>query len=97
MSIKLFQDDNDYLEWMIANPSSFVVNIISTKNPKKLVLHETNCTHITSNVRFGDGVFTERKNTKIGIDDIAEVKDLVQTKYPQFKGEVTICRSCNPS
>jgi hypothetical protein len=88
MSFLIPDTDKKYFLWMKKNPFGFVVNI------KKQTLHRTNCPHITSDVGFPKGIFTEMENVKVCFNKMDEIHNWMSKKKMNF--DLYECRTCNP-
>jgi len=89
-------DDNEYLKWMEAHPSHFVVNTGRTKNYNLFVLHKARCTHIASTAGLENGAYTERNYIKVVSNDINELKVWFVENNDKFNGEFAECKTCRP-
>ena len=73
-------DEAAYLKWVSANPSGFVLNTRTRRDPTHIVLHRSNCWTISSAVgrRTSPGRFTEHAYKKICSDTIEELRGWVR-------------------
>jgi hypothetical protein len=88
MSLLIPEKDETYFKWMSKNPFGFVVNI------KSQTLHRTKCPHITSDVGFPKGVFTEKENIKVCFNKMNEFSQWMKKNKYDF--ELKECGTCNP-
>jgi hypothetical protein len=92
---KFDKDDNEYLQWMSANPFCFIVNTRRVKDSNLFVLHKSKCSHIASTAGLDKGAYTERNYVKIVSSDINELRNWFKENNTKFKGEFTECKTCN--
>jgi hypothetical protein len=76
MTVKEFDNDDDYFQWLADNPNAFVLNTWRPSSPSYMCLHRASCRHISEPTHEnGPGGFTERRYVKIGATEIESLRE----------------------
>lgn len=100
--IKEFSElDKPYLEWMVKNPSGFVLAVNTSKKSKeKLKFHRSNmCLHISvlgKNAIDKDRFFTGNKKMKVCSLNAKEIVEWALNNRREAS-TYSICKTCSPS
>lgn len=88
-------DDNNYLRWLMQNPSGFVVNSNKTPSPKYLILHTARCNTIYTLIKKGgDWKANWTKDYRKSCSSNKAV--LEEWAKEKIKGKLQRCPRCKP-
>ena len=88
-------NDAEYLEWVRANPKSFVLNRTRAGAKGYNVIHRATCDSVTQLKGLArSGGFTERNYIKVGAPDIASLEHHARRINPD--AVITRCGKCSP-
>jgi hypothetical protein len=91
--IKAFIDaDEEYIQWVMNNPSGFVLNCERKPTPKYLMLHKANCRTVRHATR-GTTKWTSTGYIKICANSITAIEKWAEM---EVGGEVRPCKKCSP-
>lgn len=91
MVVMFIDDDRGYLQWVVANPTGFVVNCDVKPRPGYLKLHRTACRTVTGTPANG-----QRWTDLYAKVCSLAVRDLQTWANRQVGGRLNPCRRCNP-
>lgn len=97
MTIEFIGNDREYLAWLTANPTGYVVNTRSVKDDASyMVLHRASCWTISRTTSFHYGGFTERAYKKVCSETVKELQQWVSTHGRHDGSFSKRCGICGP-
>jgi 5-methylcytosine-specific restriction enzyme A len=97
MHIVFNKGDKEYFKWMIDNPNGFILNTTTGKGSSYLVLHKSNCIHITKDVSPDDKGYTMRTYIKVASNDANDIASYCKKNRSKFTGKFKLCKTCQPN
>lgn len=87
-----FEDDTQYLAWLVAHPKHFVLTSNKSLTPRHTVIHRTTCATISElKGNAAEGGFT-RSYTKVGGASVAELRGwLFENRVDGAARECALC------
>jgi hypothetical protein len=93
--IEIFiDDDNNFLQWLLNNPSGFVVNCHKKPSPDYLILHTAKCKTIRRLAKKRDNWIANWTNPYIKVCALEKTK-LDDWAEKEIGGELQPCQRCN--
>ncbi len=92
--IEFRDDEEEYLAWLSANPTGYVLNVRRRQSPSYVVLHRASCGSI-SNGSHMTGAYTSRAYRKVcsaNIEELARAAIAEGRKDGSFSKRCGLCR-----
>lgn len=96
-AVEFSGSDTTYQQWLSQHSSGFVINTERTKKPGYMVLHTTQCKHISQYKTMAlTGGFTERLYVKICADNIDSLRAWTKQNGRPDGSFSSECSHCKP-